>query len=55
MEKINWDENAMGILRDIYLNYILTPLATNKQGLSHLKYAFSIRLRLINNKMMLES
>lgn len=55
MEKINWDENASGILRDIYLNYFLTPLVTNKQDLSHLKYAFSIRLRLINNKMMPES
>jgi len=44
MEKINWDENAMGILRGIYLNYFLTPLATNKQDLSHMKLAFSIRL-----------
>lgn len=33
VEKITWDENAMGILRDIYLNYFSAPGAINKQGL----------------------
>ena len=31
------DENAVGMRKDIYLNYFSVPLAVNKQGLSHPK------------------